>query len=461
MRQTAIVHDIFEDVWGADSASIVRVFQPFSNAPLRSCRRARVRAGKLEKDRQARCRDLPGHGLVADVSQWRRRRFAPAIPARLPIRPVRRNYAAPSSCRWRHTTTSFAIIIKYNNGLNGPNTGAMALRTMLANSGYGQGGGGSSPPFLCPQPAFMLYETAFSTAINPAVSLTDKTVRAGLTHDFTYHPAFYDTETTFLQAMSQPGPAGTPGFESGCITGLVNTRTAGFTSYNTSNGSDGGFVECWSTFIHQTQQAGLGTSNLFWAGDLGGTATGGGGSTDVAHDVDNVSVNAQAYYDWIMDSAVARLHGSTSATMALSRHADSFAAAAFGTVAAAMGATEQHDARVTIASGLAAPLIHVSPSRIQPDTIVARALVLEGVSTNWSSGSTVSITNSLTGTTTVTKGTFTAVSATSATLTYTTGVGTGTWQITIDGIDSPILGVGARRKGWFGSRLAPLRLGVG
>ena len=90
------------------------------------------------------------------------------------------------------------------------------------------------------------------------------------------------------------------------------------------------------------------------------------------------------------------------------------------------------------------------PTRIQPNIATPQTFTLIGIGTDWTSDSTVSITNSITGTTTVTAGTWTAISTTRATLAVTTGLGTGTFTITIDGVTSSPITVGAKRKGWFG-----------
>jgi hypothetical protein len=92
----------------------------------------------------------------------------------------------------------------------------------------------------------------------------------------------------------------------------------------------------------------------------------------------------------------------------------------------------------------------VHPTRIPPNVSTPRVLFFAGAGTTWSGASVVSITNSVSGTTTVTAGTWTAVSTTFATLEVTTGGGTGTFTITVDGVTSPILVVAPRRKGWFG-----------
>jgi hypothetical protein len=78
-------------------------------------------------------------------------------------------------------------------------------------------------------------------------------------------------------------------------------------------------------------------------------------------------------------------------------------------------------------------------------------LTLTGTNTTWTSGSTVSIQNSVTGTTTVTAGTWTRTSNTAATLVVTTGAGTGTYTITIDGTVSPAFTVATATISVFGT----------
>ena len=81
----------------------------------------------------------------------------------------------------------------------------------------------------------------------------------------------------------------------------------------------------------------------------------------------------------------------------------------------------------------------VTPSTLPANHAGSLTLTLTGTGTSWTSGSVVSIQNSVTGTTTVTKGTWTQSSGTAATLAVTTGAGTGTFTITVDGVVSPSL----------------------
>lgn len=78
----------------------------------------------------------------------------------------------------------------------------------------------------------------------------------------------------------------------------------------------------------------------------------------------------------------------------------------------------------------------VSPTTIPEDHAGDITLTLTGSGTTWASGSTVTITNDLTGNTDVIEGTWNRISDTSATLEVTTGAGTGTYRITIDGVDN-------------------------
>ena len=131
--------------------------------------------------------------------------------------------------------------IKYNKTLNGP-TGALAdlHQSAASASGYGtDNGDGWTYPF----PKIVGYECAWSTAIPAGVSTQLAVVRAGLSHDFMFHPSFYDTSTAFLEHMQQPGPTGTPGFDTICIeslNGLPNSGPGVATTADSSS-TDGHF----------------------------------------------------------------------------------------------------------------------------------------------------------------------------------------------------------------------------
>jgi hypothetical protein len=96
-----------------------------------------------------------------------------------------------------------------------------------------------------------------------------------------------------------------------------------------------------------------------------------------------------------------------------------------------------------------------SPGTIQQHATSPVILILAGVGTSWTSGSSVSVQNSVTGTTTVTAGTWTAISTTVATLAVTTGAGAGTFTITIDGTTSSSLTVAVATLRVGPSRIPP------
>jgi hypothetical protein len=91
-----------------------------------------------------------------------------------------------------------------------------------------------------------------------------------------------------------------------------------------------------------------------------------------------------------------------------------------------------------------------SPSTIPANHAGNITLTLAGTNTTWTSGSTVTKTV-LSGSPTVTLGTWTRTSNTAATQVVTTGSGTGTFKVTIDGHDSPTLTVATASVSTFGS----------
>ena len=78
----------------------------------------------------------------------------------------------------------------------------------------------------------------------------------------------------------------------------------------------------------------------------------------------------------------------------------------------------------------------VSPTSVASNRPGGVTLTLTGTATAWTTGSAVSVQNSVTGTTTVVAGTWTRTSATAATLAVTTGTGSGTFTVTVDGVVS-------------------------
>jgi hypothetical protein len=225
----------------------------------------------------------------------------------------------------------------------------------------------------------------------------------GLVHDLFYSPGPYPPYTgygaafaAFLQTL-QDGDPRQPG--SG-LQAITITCLGG-----AWNGND-----LWNTMIWQDQAIGSGVDNVFTTAQGGDAGPGGYG---LAYDLQNESIAQNAILAW---AAVANA-----------------------------GAAPPD------------PSFTVRPTRITPNNATARTLYFSGTDTAWSSGSTVSITDSVTGTTDVTAGTWTAVSESEATLDVTTGSGTGSFTVTIDGVDSPPVTVGPRRKGWFG-RMSRTRL---
>src|SRR5262249_23982972 len=143
---------------------------------------------------------------------------------------------------------------------------------------------------------------------------------------------------------------------------------------------------------------------------------------------------AQSFGDWLI---AADTGSPTAGTMAKTAGADALsaagrciiatlsgagrndtAAAAGQCLTAAVGGADRHDAG-SIAGNAFSAGIRVSPSRIHPRQSNDITLVLVGAGTHWTGGSTATVTNSVTGTTNVTKTSFTVHSPTDATLTVT------------------------------------------
>jgi hypothetical protein len=298
---------------------------------------------------------------------------------------------------------------------------AAAIDAYVANGGptgvQGQVGG---------RPTMIGYESAYDQSNGGTPVMTDP-----VAHDCFYSPGPHGPLITgagaliqgYLQAL-QDGDPRVPG--SGLVTDC----------YQSLAGAWGSPTNYWTLAVFQNQPAGDGLGNLYstftgknllppantinqFATAQGGTA--GAGGYGVSYDRENQSIALYAVLDWIEGGA---------------------AAPAIGSIAAG----ERHD---TPAIAGLVPSFAVKPTRIQPKVSAPRLLTLAGIGTSWSSGSSVSITNSVTGTTTVTAGTFTAISAIEATLAVTTSAGTGTFTITIDGITASPTGVGSRLRGWF------------
>lgn len=419
MQRTAEVQDIFEDVFGVDSGRVVRIFQPFVFDP----------AGTTDALQYAQNNSIRLHAvttaLYIDMDFSPQYKMAAAMvgidqQAVISGTPTNISIANPSNggpgqsgilqvwvdgaalpMEAYHDLTGYHL--KYAQSLQYPNGATSIVYNCIVNSGYGKGGGTSG--FVFPFPQLYGYECAPSTMIPAGVSVQAKILRAMLTHDYVYNPRWADTSTAFYQYAQQPGPAGTVGMFLICMASLHGQRQPSSNVFICNDGPDNNFVECWQTFIHQAQQAGDGTSNLFALSNLGGDG--------MAHDWGNVSVNGFSGHNWIIAASGHVIPPTASFVVAPTR----------------------------------VPASHASPITLN----------LTGTNTMWTGGSDISITNSVSGTTTVTAGTFTASSGTSATLQVTTGSGSGTWRITIDGVQSPLLGFGSARRLWS-SRMATRRI---
>ena len=216
----------------------------------------------------------------------------------------------------------------------------------------------------------------------------DPADKGPLNHDCFYHSSYGPLWDAACQSWQDGDPRSSAPIGSGLDFAIISTI-----------GGEWVNTQLFSQVIWGGQQAGDGTGNLF------STAQGGSPADGKAHDVSNSSPALQTMQAWWAKPSP---------------------------------------------PPTSSPAMRVSPSRIPPNQSNPITLRLAGIGTSWNSLSTVTVTNSLTGTTTVTAGTWTAISNTLATLQVTTGAGTGAWKLTIDGLDSPTLGVGSRRKGWFG-----------
>jgi hypothetical protein len=465
MQRTAEVHAIFTTVWGADSGSIVRVFQPFINTPgptNDAMKYAHANSIPIDAIATAIYMDMdtsPTFAMAAAAICVGETISISGTPTKVSIANTANSGGAASVLRLAVANTALPMAayqdlcrhhIRYNKNYNGPNGFLPVFIQALKNSGYGQGGGSSG--YVHAFPKIVGYECAWSAAIPPGPSTQLAVVRAGLSHDFMYHPSMYDTSTAFLEHMQQPGPAGTLGFDTICIESLTGTRNSGPGNATTADGSssDGHFVELWGSCNWQGQQIGVApfTGQQYWSSDLGGDAG--------VHDFENHSINGRAYLDWITSQAGGL--PTSSATMGITERHDAGSIRGLTPVTSTMGVVGRNDSIVALSgAAVAASITKVSPSRIPINTLGSAivddqsiTLLLAGAGTNWTNGSTVTITNSVTGATTVVKGTWTRLTATSATLVVSTGLGAGTWHVTIDGVVSRSLVVGAKHKGWYG-----------
>ncbi len=309
-----------------------------------------------------------------------------------------------------------ADYLKYSLQLWDPYSGHYS-----AIQAYGTNGG---PTGIAGQvnglPAMVGYEGDFNGPNGSATLLG-----AAASHDMFYSPGLYPpyggcaaATTAFLQGLQDGDPrAPGSGFSGIAITGITlgwgsRTEFQGQVAWQNQAPGDG-LGNLYPTFQGQNLYPPYDGQSIQAAPNQFSSAQGGaagGGGYGVAYDRQNQAISLNAMLDWIGGTAAPTL----------------------------------------------TPSFIVKPTRIQPNVTTPRTLTLVGSGTSWTSGSAVSITNSVTGTTTVTAGTWTAITTTEATLAVTTSTGTGTFTITVDGITSAPLVVGARRKGWYGgmSRLA-------
>ncbi len=407
MKRMGETFDIFETVWGADSGSLRRLIQPWTVGPnITLSMLTYCQANQIKVD-----------GIT--IAPYENISYAPSYLM------AAAQLVADSVDSIAHTAgpggTQLSVLpfpqyidfarhwFKYGKLWNGPTGFVQQHVNSAISSGYGQGSGG----FFYAFPKIYIYEGGPSVLIPPGVSLNNSKVRSWLSHDVMYHPSWYDLQIAFYGHHQCPGPAGTIGFYSGGYTSSITPRSfaLGPQFICTDGKNDGTSAECWcNAGTFQTQPGGYGLSNQF------ASPTAAIGGDGLSHDIDNETVSLQALTDWLTGSAPPPT-----------------------------------------------PSFFVNPSVVQDSTPAPQLLTLSGVNTTWVSGSTVSVTNSLSGTTTVTAGTWTALSNTSATLGVTTGAGAGTWDLTIDGVPSPTLAVTgvippvlpSKGRAWIGALSRP------
>jgi hypothetical protein len=379
IRRSWQIFQILQQVWGSDAGSlrhVAQVFGPDSGTTTRIFSEAQADSIPIDHISIAPYMDMdqsPEFAMAAaQMCSSDPRSIANAASGVVSVtKPVLPAAGFCDYSRYR---------IRYAWDYNGPR-GYQAVHTAaMVGAGYGQGGGSSG--FTYPQPTFAYYECAYTQAVPPGVSHSDSTLRGALSHDLSYHPAFYEVIQSFLEECEQTGPAGTIKTWLSCMEAL-----GGFRQFSPQKGYlctdghyDGGAVSLWGIYIWQGQRRGPGLSNRFFLSDFGGDGQ--------AHDQTNESPIALAYADWI--AGVSPPPPPTSFT--------------------------------------------VSPLSIPASQ--PAILTLAGISTTWSGSSTVSVQNSVTGTTTVTAGSWNATTPTSATLAVSAGAGVGTFTVTVDGVVS-------------------------
>jgi hypothetical protein len=470
-------HLIWQDVWGADAANVKLLFQPWTVNPGHT----------TDGLTYAHANSIPIDGIC--IAPYVNNDFSPTIQM------MYASAFADSVDSIAHTTgpgggqcpimpmsalhNQYQLWLKYNKDWNW-STGFCPQHVAAARAtGYGQGGAPSG--FVYPMPQMMTYEGGISSVVPPGVSQTKKIYRTGLSHDFMYHPAMKDTVWAWCEHAQQPGGTGTQGYASGCVTSGFTPRSIDFNnSYTCTDGIDNNSCELWGNAgIWQGIPRGDGAANTFWSTTLGGNGK--------SNDIVNQSVSAYGFQTWtlgvvpppppspasfVVHPTQVNSNTSTAQSIALSgtmttwtsgstisvtnslSGATAVTAGTFtatSNIAASLGVTTGAGVgtwRITV-DGIDGPLMTtvapgmpsflVSPSQVTSDTSTSQVITLTGTLTTWTSSSVVSVANSLTGTTAIMAGTFTASSNTAATLAVTTGSGIGTWQITIDGVSGPLM----------------------
>ncbi len=274
-QRTAEVIAIYRQVWGDDSGSIVGLFQNWTIQP-----QAVTEAFKYA---QAKGLVFDGIAYAGYVDMDASPSFSMAAAsicandARSVANPV--NGGPGVLMPMAGYLDLYRHWLKYNSFWNGPNSYFAKTRAALAASGY-----------TLSTPRMVMYECGPSAVIPPRVSTQTKIVRAGLSHDASYHPAYYDVPNAFLQMCQQPGPAGSVGVDLACVEALTGGRGWGGSGFNCPDGADNGACSLWAVYAWQGQKAGMGLNNQFW------------GTDGAAHDMQNESPGARGWMDWILGS---------------------------------------------------------------------------------------------------------------------------------------------------------------
>jgi hypothetical protein len=468
---------IFEGIWGSDASSIRRIFQPWTTSP------GNTTSGlSYAHDQKIRI----DHIAIATYTQYDLSTDFMWMGARI-VADMPESIAHPSQggdgirVTMGQYIDGIRFYFKYSKNLTAP----LSLQQQHINARNATGyGDGHSNGFTYPMPTLIGYEGVQNDMLLAGISHVTQKVRFGLSHDLSYHPAYYYLIQAIMQWLQEPGPIGTEGFYSQAWNNLCGART--FSSndswnvYTCPDGPDNSCTALWGQYTWMGQPMGYGLSNKYWADT---PAFGGDRKT---HDFENEAIAPQAIADWMNDvlgappapsftvspssiventstpvtitlmgtnttwtsgSTVNIINSHTGTTTVVAgtwTAASTISATLAVTCGAGVGAwiitvdgTNGPDMSVT--SAPVTPTFTASPTSVTTSQATPQIVTLNGTATTWTSGSAVSITNSVSGTTTVTKGTWTVNSPTSATLGVTTGAGLGQWQIVIDGVTGPTM----------------------